>query len=107
MHAAMHVVGVIHGQILDAKAPIPRPDEEGYSEERQAEFFRQAALEMQRDLGAGSYRAPADRLPTSVEKEPGRNDHVTIMNPSTGEEETLKYKHALSKLNSGWMLVSV
>jgi hypothetical protein len=42
-----------------------------------------------------------------VEKEPGRNDRVTIMNPSTGEEETLKYKHAQGKLSNGWMLVRV
>lgn len=61
----------------------------------------------------GSSNQGAERDPTVkegpvvVEKEPGRNDRVTIMNPSTGAEETLKYKHAQSKLSSGWMLVRV
>ncbi len=62
---------------------------------------------------SGGNQSAAERDPTVaaepvvVEKEPGRNDRVTIMNPSTGAEETLKYKHAQAKLNSGWMLVRV
>ncbi len=61
--------------------------------------------------GNGSSSAERDPTvaaePVVVEKEPGRNDRVTIMNPSTGVEETLKYKHAISKIDNGWMLVRV
>ena len=56
----------------------------------------------------GAERDPSVKEgPVVVEKEPGRNDRVTIMNPSTGQEETLKYKHAQAKLHDGWMLVRV
>ncbi len=41
-----------------------------------------------------------------VEQRIGRNDTVTIQNPSTGATETLKYKHAQRKLDQGWTLVS-
>ncbi len=58
--------------------------------------------------GSAAERDPtAEREPVTVEKEPGRNDRVTIMNPASGEERTLKYKHAAPKLSEGWMLVSV
>lgn len=36
----------------------------------------------------------------------GRNEKVTIKDPKTGKEESLKYKNALSKLEDGWQLVS-
>jgi DNA-binding MltR family transcriptional regulator len=49
MHAVMHVVGIIHAQILEAKAPEPLPDKEGYSEERMQQVFGQAALDAARD----------------------------------------------------------
>ncbi len=64
-------------------------------------------------INVGGNGSSAERDPTVaaepvvVEKEPGRNDRVTIMNPSTGAEETLKYKHAQGKLNGGWRLVRV
>ncbi len=64
-------------------------------------------------INAGGNGSAAERDPSVaaepvvVEKEPGRNDRVTIMNPSTGVEETLKYKHAQAKLSNGWMLVRV
>jgi len=35
----------------------------------------------------------------------GRNEVVTIRNPQTGEEETVKYKKAQGKIASGWQLV--
>ncbi len=58
--------------------------------------------------GSAAERDPSVAAePVVVEKEPGRNDRVTIMNPSTGAEETLKYKHAQGKLSNGWMLVRV
>jgi preprotein translocase subunit SecA len=58
--------------------------------------------------GSAAQRDPSVAAePVVVEKEPGRNDRVVIMNPSTGEEETLKYKHAQGKINNGWMLVRV
>ncbi len=40
-----------------------------------------------------------------VEERIGRNDTVTIQNPSTGVTETMKYKHAQRKIEQGWTLV--
>lgn len=37
----------------------------------------------------------------------GRNDHITIRQPATGETiEGIKYKHALKKLAAGWEVVA-
>jgi preprotein translocase subunit SecA len=48
--------------------------------------------------GNGADRDPSvPAQPVVVDKEPGRNDRVVIMNPATGAEETLKYKHAVSE----------
>lgn len=43
--------------------------------------------------------------PVTVEEQIPRNARVTIMNPSTGDEKTVKYKHALADIEQGWMLV--
>jgi preprotein translocase subunit SecA len=48
--------------------------------------------------------APAKRQPARAKQKIGRNEMVTIVNPTTGEKETLKYKKALDKLESGWRL---
>ena len=56
--------------------------------------------------------ASADRDPTArkqtVVADPkiGRNEKVTIQNPSTGQTQTLKYKLAERKIAEGWVLVS-
>jgi preprotein translocase subunit SecA len=50
--------------------------------------------------------APAPRrAPVRVQGAIGRNEVVTIRNPQTGEEETVKYKKAAGRLASGWQLV--
>ncbi|MEM9999154.1 MAG: preprotein translocase subunit SecA, partial [Bacteroidota bacterium] len=47
-----------------------------------------------------------DNAPVVVEREPGRNDHVLVLDPSTGQQHTMKYKHALPKIqNQGWQLL--
>ncbi len=48
----------------------------------------------------------AQREPVVVGDKIGRNDRVTIQNPSTGQTQTLKYKHAERKLDEGWILLS-
>ena len=46
------------------------------------------------------------RKPVEVADEPGRNDHVTVQNMSTGETKELKWKYAKSMVeNEGWVLV--
>ncbi|MDX1531265.1 MAG: hypothetical protein R3362_07050, partial [Rhodothermales bacterium] len=60
------------------------------------------------DGASGAERDPSVKQgPVVVDKEPGRNDRVVIMNPATGEERTLKYKHAQAQLSNGWNLVRV
>ena len=60
----------------------------------------------------GGTQSAADRDPTAkkkpvkVDQKYGRNDKVTIQNPSTGVTETVKYKHAERKLQQGWVLLS-
>ena len=70
---------------------------------------------MEPTYGARSGRgqaAPADRDPTArkqtvvVDQKIGRNEKVTIQNPSTGQTQTLKYKLAERKIAEGWVLVS-
>ena len=52
-------------------------------------------------------RKPSPRRETVVAgPKIGRNERVTIRNPSTGQTETLKYKHAERKIQEGWVLVS-
>ena len=70
---------------------------------------------MEPDYGVKASRpaqASRDRDP-STPQEPvvvgdkiGRNDKVTIQNPSSGQTLTLKYKHAEKKLEEGWVLLS-
>ncbi|MEO1075192.1 MAG: preprotein translocase subunit SecA, partial [Bacteroidota bacterium] len=58
--------------------------------------------------GSAAERDPSvtDNAPVVVAKEPGRNDHVLVLDPSTGEQHTMKYKHALPKIqNQGWQLL--
>jgi preprotein translocase subunit SecA len=56
--------------------------------------------------GSAAERDPSlDRQPVTVEDKISRNARVTIMNPSTGQEKTVKYKHAITELEQGWMLV--
>ena len=46
------------------------------------------------------------RKPVEVAEEPGRNDHVTIQNMSTGATKELKWKHAKRMVDEeGWVLV--
>ena len=60
----------------------------------------------------GAQAASADRDPTArketivVDQKIGRNEKVTIQNPSTGQTQTLKYKLAERKIAEGWVLVS-
>jgi preprotein translocase subunit SecA len=56
--------------------------------------------------GSAAERDPSvDRQPVVVEDKISRNARVTIMNPATGQEKTVKYKHAVNDLERGWMLV--
>ena len=63
----------------------------------------------------GQSQEAADRDPTTagtnktvvVEEQIGRNDRVTIQNPSTGDTSTLKYKYAQGKIDKGWVLLNV
>ena len=46
------------------------------------------------------------RKPVEVDDEPGRNDHVTIQNMSTGATKEIKWKHAKRLVDEeGWVLV--
>jgi preprotein translocase subunit SecA len=55
----------------------------------------------QKPVGGG-----AKRKPVEVADEPGRNDHVTVQNMSTGETKEIKWKYAKSMVeNEGWVLV--
>ena len=45
------------------------------------------------------------RLASAPQRRIGRNERVTIRDPRTGRTETLKYKHAIQKLEQGWELV--
>ena len=46
------------------------------------------------------------RKPVAIAEEPGRNDHVTIQNMSTGATKELKWKVAKNMVeNEGWVLV--
>jgi preprotein translocase subunit SecA len=63
-------------------------------------------------VNAGAQQqSPADRDPSAQQEtivvgdKIGRNDKVTIQNPSTGQTLTLKYKHAEKKLEEGWIRV--
>ncbi len=40
------------------------------------------------------------------ERKVGRNEKVTIRDPESGEEQTLKYKQAEAMLAQGWKIVS-
>jgi hypothetical protein len=51
--------------------------------------------------GARPKREPARSGPTI-----GRNEMVTIQDPSTGKKETMKYKKAQAKISQGWKLVA-
>jgi len=54
----------------------------------------------------GADRDPSvPQQPVIAEDKISRNARVVIMNPATGAEETVKYKHAQPKLSQGWMLV--
>ena len=61
--------------------------------------------------GGGQQQGGAERDPSAgnepvvLDEEPGRNDKVTIQNPSTGETATLKYKYAKKKLKKGWSMI--
>jgi len=64
-------------------------------------------------VNAGAQQqSPAGRDPSAQQEtivvgdKIGRNDKVTIQNPSTGQTLTLKYKHAEKKLEEGWILLS-
>jgi preprotein translocase subunit SecA len=61
---------------------------------------------VRRGNGSAADRDPSvDRQPVVVEDKISRNARVTIMNPATGQEKTVKYKHAITDLEGGWMLV--
>jgi preprotein translocase subunit SecA len=49
----------------------------------------------------------APQQPVTVTKEPGRNDKVVVMNPTTGDQRTIKYKHFHKMKKQGWTLVEV
>ncbi len=61
--------------------------------------------------GSSQAESGADRDPTVVKKpvtvdKIGRNDMVTIQNPTTGMVQTLKYKYAEKKIAQGWSVIS-
>jgi preprotein translocase subunit SecA len=55
---------------------------------------------------AGAQAALQQRRPETAGDEPGRNDHVTIRNVSTGETRETKWKHAKRMVeDEGWVLM--
>ncbi|MFN1835716.1 preprotein translocase subunit SecA [Balneola sp. MJW-20] len=63
---------------------------------------QQQEAQQQAAQGAGGNKPK----PVHVEDEPGRNDHVTIQNMSSGETKEIKWKYAKKMVNEeGWILV--
>lgn len=99
------------GPLVDAKgqnnsrraAPRSRLDP------RRAKASQASASSLSGGGGQGSARERDPSVksqPVTVEHKIGRNETVTIQNPSTGATEQLKYKHAIKKLERGWTLIS-
>ena len=44
--------------------------------------------------------------PVVVERQIGRNEMVVVLDPATGRQESMKYKHAQKKIDEGWTLIS-
>ena len=73
---------------------------------------RHDSMEPTYGVKGGQAQSSAERDPTTqqetvvVEKKFGRNEKVTIQNPTTGQTQTIKYKYAERKIDEGWVLVS-
>ena len=67
----------------------------------EAEAKRQANASRERDPSAESTPEPV-----VVERQIGRNEMVVVLDPSTGRQESMKYKHAQKKIEEGWSLIS-
>lgn len=98
------------GPLVDAKGQSNsrRPAPRSRLDPRRAKAS-QASADSFSGGGQGSARERDPSVksqPVVVENKIGRNETVTIQNPSTGATETLKYKHAIKKLERGWTLVS-
>ncbi|MEM1043132.1 MAG: preprotein translocase subunit SecA [Bacteroidota bacterium] len=99
---------LVDGKRVQTQAAAPKSRLDRSRAQTQKEERQGYGINTSGGNGSAAERDPSvAAAPVVVEKEPGRNDRVTIMNPSTGAEETLKYKHAQAKLGSGWMLVRV
>jgi len=57
-------------------------------------------------IAAGAQVSGQRKKPAVVDKEPGRNDQVTIQNVQTGETRNTKWKHAQRMVEEeGWVLI--
>jgi preprotein translocase subunit SecA len=57
-------------------------------------------------IAAGAQVSRQQKKPAVAEKEPGRNDQVTIQNVQTGETRNTKWKHAQRMVEEeGWVLI--
>ncbi len=57
-------------------------------------------------IAAGAKVSGQSRKPAVTDKEPGRNDQVTIQNVQTGETRNAKWKHAQRMVEEeGWVLI--
>ncbi len=63
-------------------------------------------LEQAEQAGASQQSERRKPQPRRAGPTIGRNEMVTIVNPATGEKETLKYKKAQDRINNGWRLVA-
>ena len=96
------------GPLVDAGQNRPATSRAARLDPRRAQE-RKADVQptLQATGGNGADADPSAPVqPVVVDDKIGRNDKVTIQNPSTGATETLKYKHAEKKIQRGWTLVS-
>jgi hypothetical protein len=70
---------------------------------QEAKARRQAAAQSSRERDPSAESTPE---PVVVEKQIGRNEMVVVLDPSTGRQESMKYKHAQKKIEEGWTLIS-
>ena len=95
------------GPLVDASQNRPAARQSRLDPRRAQERKADAQPTLRASGGNGASDDPsAPAQPVIVEDKIGRNDRVTIQNPSTGATETLKYKHAEKKIQRGWTLVS-
>ncbi|MEM1096992.1 MAG: preprotein translocase subunit SecA [Bacteroidota bacterium] len=96
---------LVNNEQQKSRAPVPRRSRMDASRAQATH----ASAEPTYGVGDGASAAERDpsakAAPVVVEKTYGRNDVVTIQNPSTGATEQIKYKFAQKKIQRGWTLV--